>query len=314
MHLQQSSKNYFLLLSLCVLPLLMSCQSGPDEPVAPEGQCTVTFSVSNYRQTSFDDLSGTGTSRAMSSYELATLAHLLVSVYDAESGTQVIAPMQHNHKDYENNSYAYPKFSVTLPYGHFRVLVLGYNGSRECTITSLNHISWAENYVPNTFLYQEEFTLNEGSSLNKEITLRHVVAAFCITAEDLAPSNLKKMRFVSTAGGTVLDAMTGFTPQNTGRTSEIDVPAKYFGVIDTFTVYLFLPEEQITTNYTVQALDKNNAVFCEKHFNDVPLRINYLTEWHGKAFEQGDIETPDVQGNFNIQWNKNWADTLKLEP
>ena len=312
MHLHHRFESLLLLFVSCILPLFVSCQSGPEET---EGECTVTFSVTNYKQTSFDDLSGSGMSRAMSAYDIATLAHLLVAVYDAESGTQVIAPMQHNHEDYEKNPYDYPKFTVTLPYGHYRVLVLGFNGSRACNVASPNCITWADNYVPNTFLYCEELTLNEGTTLNKEITLRHVVAAFCMMAEDVAPANLNKVRFVSTAGGTVLDAMTGYTPQSTGgRTSEILVPDEYLGIKDTFTVYLFLPEEQITTNYTVQALDKNNGVISEKRFNDVPLRINYLTEWEGKMFEQGSEDVPSTQNGFSIQWDTNWADTLKLEP
>ena len=291
--------------------LLVSCQSGPAEP---EGQCTVTFSVSNYRQVSFDDLSSSGMSRAEKIY--MTLANLSLTVFDAETNKQVISTIHKSDDYYDENdkpkAKLFPKFSVTLPYGRYRVLVLGYNGSRACSITSLNHISWEENYVPNTFLYCEEFTLDESTNLNRDITLRHVVSAFCVTAEDAIPANLKKMRFSSTAGGTVLDATTGFTPQSTGRTSEIAVPDSHLGKIDTFTVYLFLPEEQITTNYTIQALDKNDAVFCEKHFNDVPLRINYLTEWHGKAFEQGEVETPDAQSSFNISWDINWADTLRL--
>ncbi len=306
----KSSNRLFLLLIPCLMFLLVSCQSGPAEP---EGQCTVTFSVSNYRQVSFDDLSSSGMSRAEKIY--MTLANLSLTVFDAETNKQVISTILHKSVDYEASSTlakTYSKFSVSLPYGRYRVLVLGYNGSRACSITSLNHISWEENYVPNTFLYCEEFTLDESTNLNRDITLRHVVSAFCVTAEDAIPANLKKMRFISTAGGTVLDATTGFTPQSTGRTSEIAVPDSHLGKIDTFTVYLFLPEEQITTNYTIQALDKNNAVFCEKHFNDVPLRINYLTEWHGKAFEQGEVETPDAQSSFNISWDINWADTLRL--
>lgn len=313
MFLRHRFERLFLLFIACSLLFYVSCQSGPEET---DGQCTVTFSVTNYRQTSFDDLSGSGT-RAETVISLS-LAYLQVTIFNAETNEQVTTILHKSDDYYDENdklkALLFPKFSVTLPYGHYRVLVLGFNGSRACNIASPSCITWADNYVPNTFLYQEEFTLNEGATLNKEITLRHVVAAFCMMAEDVAPSNLKKMRFISTAGGTVLDATTGYTPQSTGRTSEIDVPSKFLGIKDTFTVYLFLPEEQITTNYTVQALDKNNKVLSEKHFNDVPLRINYLTSWQGKMFEQGSEDVPSTQNGFSIQWDMNWADTLKFEP
>lgn len=312
MHSQHRSQSLFLIYVLCFLSFLASCQSGP---VEPEGQCTITFSVSNYRQISFDDLSSSGTSRAAISM---TLANLSLTIFNAETNEQVSPTYLHKSTDYDSDAETaktFPKFSVSLPYGRYRVLVLGYNGSRECNIASLNHISWVEDYVPNTFFYCEEFLLNEETSISKEITLKHVVSAFRVTAEDAIPAELKKMRFISTTGGTVLDAMTGFAPQSTGRTSEIDVPASYAGKegVD-FTVYLFLPEEQTNGNYTIQALGQNNAVLCQKHFYGVPLRINYLTVWQGKAFEQGDVDTPDAQSNFEIKWNMDWAGTLHFNP
>ena len=303
-----------------MLAAFSSCQSEPEETSAPEGQCTITFSVSNYRQISFDDLSGSAaTTRAKDTVRL-DLANLSLTVFDAETNKQVSPTILHYSDDYydENNkpkALLFPKFSVTLPYGHYRVLALGYNGKKECNIASLNHITWAEDYVPNTFLYCEEFTLNEGTSLNKEITLRRVVSAFRVTAEDAIPADLKKMRFISSVGGTVLDAMTGFAPQSTGRTSDITIPPDSIGKQGVcFTAYLFLPQEQVNGSYTVQALDKNNAIFCQKLFNDVPLRINYKTEWQGNIFEASDDETPNVQSGFNINWSMDWAGTLKLEP
>lgn len=311
-------RGLLLLLASCFLSFFTSCQSGQDEVPAPEGQCTVTFSVTNYKQISFDDLSGTGSTRATEKVSM-TLANMSLTVFDAETNKIVCPTILHESKNYdESNAKTFPLFSVTLPYGHYRVLVLGYNGKHDCSIASLNHISWEGDYVPNTFLYCDGFTLNKDSNLKKEITLKHVVAAFRMTTEDAVPAELKKMHIVCTAGGTMLDATTGFTPQSTGRTSEINVPDNHIGIKDTFTVYLFLPEEQINTNYTVQALDKNNDVLYEKHFSNVPLRINYLTEWKGKLFETsddgGDDKQDDVQSSFDIKWDMNWADTLKFQP
>lgn len=302
-------KSLFLFLTLCLLSFFVSCQSGPEEP---EGQYTVTFSVSNYRQVSFDDLSSSRSSRAVPTDHPATLAHLLVAIYDAETGQQACPTTCHNYEDYETNPDAYRQFSVTLPNGHYRVLVLGYNGSRECNIASLNHITWTDNYVPNTFLYCDEFTLNGGANPNKEITLKHVVSAFRLTTEDAIPAELKKMRFISTAGGTVLNAMTGFAPQSTGRTSEIVVPESVVGSEDLdFTVYLFLPQEQTTTNYTVQALG-NNGVLYEKHFYNVPMQINYMTWWKGKFFEESADEEHDA--GISLYWDTQWAGTLEINP
>jgi len=135
-----------------------------------------------------------------------------------------------------------------------------------------------------------------------------------VTAEDMLPSTLRKMRFSCSAGGTVLDGTTGFAPQSTGRTSEIVVPADSLGKnnID-FTTYLFLPEEQIMTDYSVQAIGDNGVVLNEKRFSNVPLRINYLTQWRGNAFESGDVDTPDAEGSFRIKWDTAWEGTISID-
>lgn len=295
--------------------MLTSCQSGPESSNDLEGQCTITFTISNYKHVSFDDISSSssGTSRAVPSDHPTTLKHLLVAIYDARTGQQV-CPLQHHDQSYYTESTqweAYRQFSVTLPYGHYRILVLGYNGSRECNIASLNQISWTADYVPNTFSYCGDFVLNQDANLNREITLNHVVAAFRVTAEDAIPTELKKMRFISSVGGTVLDATTGYATQNTGRTSDITVPADSVGKQGVcFTAYLFLPEEQINTNYTVQALGQNDVVLYEKHFNNVPLRINYLTVWQGKVFETSSSNEEEYEAGIRLYWDTQWADTL----
>ena len=317
MYYLQRLRGLFLLLVSAGLVLFASCQSeeGSGVATAPEGQGTITFSVSNYRQVSFDDLSSSATTRATEEYVLS-LANLSLTIFNAETKEQVSPTILHKSDDYdESNVKTFPQFSVTLPYGHYRVLVLGYNGSRECHITSLNHISWDDGYVPNTFLYCDEFTLDQNTSLDRTITLKRVVAAFRLDTEDALPAELKKMRFSSAAGGTVLDATTGFTSQNTGRTSEIVVPSSNVGKPGMFTSYLFLPSKELSTDYTVQALGNSDAVLYEKHFNNVPLRINVLTLWQGKFFTTTDSgETPGAQGGFSIEWDMDWDETLQFQP
>ncbi len=314
MYLQKPIRSFFLLLFPCFLLVLSSCQSEQESSTpSSEGQGTLSFTVTNYRQISFDDLSVPTATRAdIPTDHPATLAHLLFAVFNAETGQQACSPVQHDFEDYETKSDAYPKFSVTLPYGHYHVVVLGFNGSRKCNVASVNRISWEDNYVPNTFLYYQDLMFDKDTSLDQKLTLKHVVTAFRVMTEDVAPAELKSARFISTDGGTVLDAVTGFTPQSTGRTSKMIVPANYVGVKDTFTVYLFLPEEQIKTNYTVQALGKNDAVLYEKHFNDVPLRINTLTVWEGKFFETSTPDDEEYNVGFNLYWDTQWADTIKV--
>lgn len=314
MYLQKPLRSLFLLLFPCFLLVLSSCQSDQESSTpSSEGQGTLSFTVSNYRQISFDDISSSAATRAVASDHPATLAHLLFAVFNAETGQQACSPIQHDYKDYETNSDAYPKFSVTLPYGHYYVVVLGFNGSRKCNVASVNRISWEDNYVPNTFLYYQDLTFDKNTSIDQKLTLKHVVTAFRVTAEDAIPAELKKMRFTSSMGGTVLDAATGFAPQDTGRTGDMTVPADSVGKQGvSFTAYLFLSDEQAKGNYTVQALGQNDKVLYEKHFNDVPLRINSLTVWEGKFFETSTPDDEEYNVGFNFYWDTQWADTIKV--
>lgn len=317
MYLQKPIRSLFLLLFPCFLLVLSSCQSDQESSTpSSEGQGTLSFTVSNYRQISFDDISVPTATRADTpTDDPSTLAHLLFAVYNAETGQQAIQPIQHDYENYKNSSSQndYSKFSVTLPYGHYYVVVLGFNGSSKCNVASVNHISWEGNYVPNTFLYYQDLTFDKNTSLDQKLTLKHVVTAFRVTAEDAIPAELKKMRFTSSMGGTVLDAATGFTPQDTGRTGDMIVPASGVGKQGIyFTSYLFLSDEQAKSNYTVQALGKNDAVLYEKHFNDVPLRINSLTVWEGKFFETSTPDDEEYNVGFNLYWDTQWADTIKV--
>ena len=305
----------FFFLAAAFLPLFSSCQSAADEIMPADGEdnlCTISFTVSNYQQISFDDLSSSGATRAVPTNHPSTLAHLVLAVFDVESGKQSITPIQHDYADYELTPETYPQFSVTLPHGQYRVVILGYNGSHACQIAAANQISWASGYVPHTFLYSQELSVDKNTTLSQKISLHRVVSAFRLTAEDAIPAELKKMRFSSSAGGTVLDATTGFALQGTGYSNDISVPSDYVGKENLdFTVYLFLSEQEQKTDYTVQALGTNDKVLYEKHFADVPLRVNTLTTWKGEVFKETQDDEPQTLG-FNIDWDVQWTETISL--
>lgn len=308
------SSLYFL--AVVTLPLFASCQSATDETMPSEGEdnlCTINFAINNYQQISLDDLSDLASTRAQTvpTNHPSTLAHLIVAVFDAESGQPVIEPIQHDYADYETDPYSYPMFTVTLPYGTYRIAILGYNGSKACQITSANEINWAEGYVPHTFLYTEELTIDKNTVIDKKISLRRVVSAFHLTAEDAVPADLKKMRFISTTdGGTILDATTGFAMQSTGYKYDINVPSDYAGEKGLeCTFYIFLPEQELTTNLTVQALGTEDEVLFERNFTDVPLRINTMTTWRGEMFTK---QSEEGSMGFTFEWDTEWTDIIDL--
>lgn len=303
----------FVLVLIAVQMLFAACSS-EETPVAPpeKGIATVGFTISNYRQISFDDFSASRTTRA--EQVSLTLANLQVSVFDANTMELVTPTVLHKSSDYETPETvkAFPVFQLTLPYGHYKILVLGYNGQRECQLQSPSHISWPDNYVPNTFRYYADLILDASTQPQQSIRLERCVAAFRIESEEPYPNGVKKIRFTSEGGGSVLDATTGLTPTATGRSSEIVIPADWIGrELDALTTYLFLPTNSITTKYKVEVLGDNDAVMYTHNFDNVPMKVNQMTIWKGKLFEE---ETPTVSQGFGITWDMGWENKVYIWP
>lgn len=291
---------------------VLSCQSGPDGPSDSNGDglFTVTLTVSNYSQISFDDLSRAATTSSVPSDHPATLAHLLVAAFDAESGALVSGPVVHDQDDYEKNHDAYVTFTLKMPAGSYKLFALGYNGRRKCRLEALDRISWEEDYVPHTFFYCKPIEVNGSVAASGKVTLERAVAAFQINTSDVAPVGLKALRFTSTAGGTVLDGNTGCAVENCGRTSVIQVPDETIGNRVQATVYFFLPDNALSSDITVEALGAADKVLFKRQFNAVPLQLNKLTVWEGALFVE---HAPVIDGvsDLSLYWDTHWTDTLR---
>lgn len=313
MFLRVSLLNALLLAAVSLS--VSSCQSDPDDPSGSNGDglFSVTLTVSNYSQISFDDLSRAAETSRVPSDHPATLAHLLVAAFDAESGALVCEPVEHDQKDYEKNHDAYVTFTLKMPAGSYKLFVLGYNGERKCRLEALDRISWDDDYVPHTFFYCEPIEVNGSMSATNKVTLERAVAAFQINTSDVAPAELKALRFTSTAGGTVLNGNTGRAVENNGRTSVIEVPAEKIGETLLATTYFFLPDDALSSDITVEALGAANKVLYKRQFNAVPLQLNKLTVWDGELFVE---HAPVVDGvsDISLYWDTFWADTLRYTP
>lgn len=300
-------------LVLATVQLLFTACSSADTPVAPpeEGNATVCFTVSNYRQVSFDDLSSVSGTRA--EVITMTLAHLQLSVFDATTMELVTPTILHKASEYETSAEkakTFPEFQLNLPYGRYKILVLGYNGQHECQLQSPSDISWPDGYVPNTFRYYGDLVINGSTQPQQSIRLEHCVAAFRILSDEPFPNGVRKIRFTTDGGGTVLDATTGLTAKASGRCSEIVVPASMIGhEVDALTTYLFLPSETISTKYKVEVLGEKDVVMFTHDFDEVPMKINQMTIWSGKLFVE---QTPTVSQGFGITWNMDWGNEVHI--
>jgi hypothetical protein len=71
--------------------------------------------------------------------------------------------------------------------------------------------------------------------------------------------------------------------------------------------YFFLPEDSANINISVAALDVNGEELGKQNFINVPMKINYATNYSGKFFpyasESGEIVFElDYDGEYNHEF------------
>ena len=152
-------------LFLALVGVLCGCSKNVVE--TEEGQKKVQFRVVNYLQYTFEE----GTRAAVDVGSAKVLKHLALGVFDAATD-KLVGTVQVQDKGSEG----YGTFSVTLPYGKYRLVFLGYGGDKALKMESPENISFADDYVPQTFLSCTEFTVNAQTAAAKDISLRRVVA------------------------------------------------------------------------------------------------------------------------------------------
>lgn len=266
--------------------------------VTPEtGEKTIEFCITNYMQYDLDE----GT-RAIPVSESTILKHLALGVFDEATGK-----IKDTLLVQDKNQAGYGSFTTTLPYGHYRLVFLGYSGDKACHMDSPEHIYFDGNYVPQTFTYTSILTVNQDTPTQIDITLRRVVSAFRLHMEDAIPENANEFRCVTTGGGTVLNALTGLTAEQTGRETTISIADNFKGQTGKeLSVYLFLASTSENMDIKVSAIDNKSNVIVSRTFPSVPMKVNTLTVYKGSFFA-------GLPYGFSITVEDNWDKTVTNE-
>lgn len=254
------------------------------------------FRVVNYLQYTFEE----GTRAAVDVGSAKVLKHLALGVFDAATD-KLVGTVQVQDKGSEG----YGTFSVTLPYGKYRLVFLGYSGDKALKMESPENISFADNFVPQTFLSCSEFAVNAQTAAAKDISLHRVVAGFELLIEDEIDRNATELRFKTTGGGTVLNAKTGLAVASTGRESSVVIPEKYKGTTGkNAQIFLFLATSPEKMNIEVNAVNAANEVLSGRIFEDVPMKLNTLTIYKGRFFSGQNF-------GFNVKVDEAWGETVE---
>lgn len=277
--------------------MLCACSNETSTIPEEEGNSkTFTFQVTNYMQYAMDE----GTRAAIAPSESKRIQHLALGIFDATADT-LVAPIQIQNKEDQG----YGSFTAKLNYGKYRLVFLGYGGSNSILkMENPEEISFENNTLPQTFLSSSVFTVDANTAATTSVVLKRVVSGFELTMADAISSRTSGIKIVSTGGGMVLNAKTGFAKASTGRENTIDIPESYHGQTGKSVIfYLFLPTNEESMDITASAVDENGEAFIERTFANVPMKINTRTTYQGNFFV-------DMPHGFSITMEDDWGEEV----
>lgn len=293
-------KTYlFYVLAIVLCASLAGCQKVTlvDEEDTPttENGVSVKFNVAQLEQIPFDDLP-TGRSTDVK----AVCSRINLAVY--RNGEKI------NQINQTNSDAEFGKLKLTLPVGHYRVVVLAHSGLKNPTMTDEEKITF-DGKVTDTFYWTEEIDVDDNATFN--VAMKRAVAMFRLVITDDIPANVALMRFYYTGGSSTFDAVHGVGCVKSKQTELIDVTSAMRKRPSTFEVYTFPRTDTNLLKIKVSAHDGENNNLVERDFENVKIARNLITRYTGPFFggETGGEQTTKGEIFFNLSSDDEWDET-----
>lgn len=268
-----------------------------------KGSKTMFFRITGFSMTNLDESEHSESRQTRASSVQNATDHLLLGIYDQNG--HIVDSIIYQDKDDTTESYG--TFSHTLEYGKYTILALGWNGNQECHVHSLDSIYFSENWVPNTFLCRQNIIVNESYSNTRTLSMRRCIARFVINFKDeIIPQEIGDFVIKFLGAGNTLNSETRHCSEIQEFSRKIDVniePSK----IKSLTTNCFLPSDSASIGINVLAHSKSGEVIAEREFTEVPMKINYSTNYTGNFFPFSSISETvtfeiDFDGEFNVDF------------
>lgn len=281
--------KHFLPCILLSLMLVSACgtmtfdESTEEEEVATDsgiGEKTMFFRLTGITMTDITEMtSGEGNTKAANTAQDGT-DNLLLGIYNTDGA--IVGNISYQHKD--DPYITYGTFSQTLKHGKYTILAIGWNGTQQCHVHSLDSITFSEGWVPNTFLCLQNIVVSENFSDTRTLSLKRCVSRFKLTMNDeYIPEGIGSFHISMGKSSNNLDSRTRHC--NHIRTHERTIPVN--GELTPpirVTAYCFLPQDSTGVDITITACDPDGNPMESKEFTNVPMKINYSTNYSGNFF------------------------------
>ncbi len=259
------------------------------------GEVTLNFRVSNYEQVDIDETPTRST-------DLTNLKYLTLGVYNAETHALVADTITQCRTES-----GYGTFTITLPYGDYKLLFLGYHNDHFPDMTDLEAITFTDNYVPHLFSKVLDLTVDDETASSQSVTLSRVVAYFSVVFSDnssVPDLDLDHMDIDLTGASYELNTLTGYANKLLERNFTLSLGSTVTGC----GVFMFLTEDEATVNCTMKAYNSSGALVARHAFTNVPVKINRRTIYTGNFFT-----TETREEGFSVSLGDDYDDWLIME-
>lgn len=257
-----------------------SCSSESDVTVSntEDGRATVNVHVNSFTSEQEEFASTRGMTRATDVNDATSVKIITLAFYSGGEEVYKQTQFRSDASTYET----FGVFSTSLSVGSYTMVVIGYGGTTEITLTSPTSAAYPSKAL-DTFVHTETVNVNTTSNLDLSATLNRIVTRLKLQTTDNMPTNVAKVRVDIGAGGIGFNPTTGFATVNNGFTNEI-VPSSGYGSTTSFSSYLFLATDEQTMNVSITVSDASDNVLFSKDVTNVPMKRNRTTTLRGKLF------------------------------
>lgn len=257
-----------------------SCSSESDVTVSntEDGRATVNVHVNSFTSEQEEFASTRGMTRATDVNDATSVKIITLAFYSGGEEVYKQTQFRSDASTYET----FGVFSTSLSVGSYTMVVIGYGGTTEITLTSPTSAAYPSKAL-DTFVHTETVNVNTTSNLDLSATLNRIVTRLKLQTTDNMPTNVAKVRVDIGAGGIGFNPTTGFATVNNGFTNEI-VPTSGYGSTTSFSSYLFLATDEQTMNVSITVYDASDNVLFSKNVTNVPMKRNRTTTLRGKLF------------------------------
>lgn len=101
---------------------------------------------------------------------------------------------QYKSTQLRSSAASFGNFSLTLPYGSYKMIVIAHEGDFPITLSGLSEANFGGEKPKDTFLYSQDLVIENSTPVNLSATLSRIITRLIVISTDPKPENVKDVR------------------------------------------------------------------------------------------------------------------------